>query len=81
MRRPTEIADDPQVLANGYITTTEHPELGPAKRVGFPVHLNGARARAAAAAPILGQHTEDVLTSLLGLSFEELGNLREQGVI
>ncbi|MGO9267319.1 MAG: CaiB/BaiF CoA transferase family protein [Candidatus Binataceae bacterium] len=81
VRRPTEIADDPQVLANGYITTTEHPELGPGKRVGFPVHLNGARARAADAAPILGQHTEDVLTSLLGLSFEELGNLREQGVI
>lgn len=81
VRRPTEVADDPQVLANGYITTTEHSELGPTKRVGFPVHFNGAQSRAADAAPILGQHTEEVLTSILGLNWEELSALREQGAI
>ncbi len=81
VRRPTEIADDPQVLANGYVTEAEHPELGPIKRVGFPVHLNGAQASSAPAAPILGQHTEEVLTTLTGLSWEELRDLREQGAI
>jgi len=81
VRRPTEIADDPQVLANGYINEVAHPELGPVKRVGFPVHFNGARSASALAAPILGQHTEEVLTSLLGLSWEELSTLREQEAI
>jgi len=81
VRRPTEIADDPQVLANGYINEIDHPELGPVKRVGFPVHFNGARPTSAPAAPILGQHTEEVLTSLLGLSWEELSALREQEAI
>lgn len=81
VRRPTEIADDPQVIANGYVTASEHPELGTTRRIGFPVHLNGARATAADAAPVLGQHTEEVLTGLLGLGYEELSALREQGAI
>ena len=81
VRRPTEVADDPQVLANGYVAIVEHPVLGPAKRVGFPVHLNGARASAADAAPVLGQHTVEVLNTLLGLSHEELSRLRENRVI
>jgi CoA:oxalate CoA-transferase len=81
VRRPTEIANDPQVLANGYICETEHPELGLVRRVGFPVHLNGSRADAAKAAPALGQHTEEVLLSVLGYGWEELSRLRDQGVI
>jgi crotonobetainyl-CoA:carnitine CoA-transferase CaiB-like acyl-CoA transferase len=51
------------------------------KRVGFPVHLNGAPATAATAAPILGHPTEEVPTALTGLSWEELRDLREQGTI
>ena len=81
VRRPTEIADDPQVLANGYVVAVEHSELGPTKRVGFPVHFNGTQPPTASAAPILGQHTEEVLTSLLGLSWEELQDLRAQNTI
>jgi crotonobetainyl-CoA:carnitine CoA-transferase CaiB-like acyl-CoA transferase len=45
------------------------------------VHLNGEHPGITEAAPILGQHTEEVLTSLLGLSWEELSALREQGTI
>jgi CoA:oxalate CoA-transferase len=81
VRRPTEIADDPQVLANGYITEAEHPELGSTKRVAFPMHLNGARTGIANAAPVLGQHTEEILMFILGLNWEELSALREQGAI
>jgi len=81
VRRPTEIANDPQVLANGYVTETEHPELGPTKRVAFPVHFNGARTGVANAAPMLGQHTEEILMSILGLNWEELSALRERGAI
>jgi crotonobetainyl-CoA:carnitine CoA-transferase CaiB-like acyl-CoA transferase len=50
-RRPTEIANDPQVLANAYVTEAEHPELGSTKRIAFPVHLNSARTGIGNAAP------------------------------
>ena len=81
VRRPTEIADDSQSQANGYIADVEHPELGASRRIGFPIHFNSEQPPTPAAAPILGQHTEEVLTNLLGLSWEELSKLREQGTI
>jgi crotonobetainyl-CoA:carnitine CoA-transferase CaiB-like acyl-CoA transferase len=81
VRRPTEIGTDPQGLANGYVASAEHPELGPIKRVTMPVHLNGARPAVADAAPILGQHTEEVLMTMLGLTWEELRDLHKKGVL
>src|SRR5215510_5485298 len=81
VHRPTDIGTDPQVLANGYVAETDHPELGRAKRVALPLHLNGALAGGVAAAPRHGQHTEEILMSVAGLSWEELAALREQGAI
>jgi len=81
VRRPTDIGSDPQVLANGYVAATDHPELGRAQRVAFPLHLNGVPAGGAEAAPAHGQHTEEILMSVLGLSWEELAALRERGAI
>ncbi len=81
VRRPTEIHEDPQSSANGYIADVDHPERGPSKRVGFPIHFNGAQPPTPSAAPILGQHTEEVLTSVLGLSWQELCDLRDRGTI
>jgi crotonobetainyl-CoA:carnitine CoA-transferase CaiB-like acyl-CoA transferase len=79
--RPTDIGSDPQVVANGYVAETNHPELGRTKRVAFPLHLNGALAGGVAAAPGHGQHTEEILRSVAGLSREEVVALREQGAI
>jgi len=81
VHRPTDIGTDPQVLANGYVAETDHPELGRAKRVALPLHLNGALAGGVAAAPRHGQHTEEILMSVAGLSREELAALQEQGAI
>jgi crotonobetainyl-CoA:carnitine CoA-transferase CaiB-like acyl-CoA transferase len=81
VHRPTDISTDPQVLANGYVAETDHPELGRTKRVAFPLHLNGALAGGVAAAPAHGQHTEEILRSVVNLSREEIAALREQGAI
>jgi crotonobetainyl-CoA:carnitine CoA-transferase CaiB-like acyl-CoA transferase len=45
VHRPTDISTDPQVLANGYVAETDHPELGRTQRVAVPLHLNGALSR------------------------------------
>lgn len=81
VQRPTELHNDPQVIANQYVVESQHPELGPIKRVAFPLHLNGAPAGSFSAAPIHGQHTEEVLMKLSGLSWEQLRELREAGTI
>jgi crotonobetainyl-CoA:carnitine CoA-transferase CaiB-like acyl-CoA transferase len=43
--------------------------------------MNGALAGGVGAAPAHGQHTEEILMSVAGLSREELAALREQGAI
>lgn len=75
-----EVAEDPQILANEYITEVEHPSLGPVKIVNTPIHLNKKAPSVRMFAPELGQHTEEVLLEL-GYTWEEIEKLQEKGVI
>jgi crotonobetainyl-CoA:carnitine CoA-transferase CaiB-like acyl-CoA transferase len=52
----------------------------PVDLIASPIHINGARP-ATNAPPGLGQHTEEVLKQLLGLSGEQVAKLRQQRVI
>jgi CoA:oxalate CoA-transferase len=47
---------------------------------GIPVKLSKTPGRVTKLAPELGQHTEEVLQEVLGMSWEEIGQLREEGV-
>ncbi len=76
-----DLPNDPQVIANQYITDFEHPVWGKIPMVGVPVKFSETPGRLWRAAPQYGQHTEEVLMELLGYNWEELGQLREQGVI
>jgi crotonobetainyl-CoA:carnitine CoA-transferase CaiB-like acyl-CoA transferase len=75
-----ELPDDPQVLANQYIVDFDHPKFGPGQVVGVPVGLSETPGSVRAPAPEFGQHTEEVLTELLGYSWEEVGELRAKQV-
>lgn len=75
-----EAGADPQALENGYITTVEHPNLGTLRVVGSPVQLSETPASVRLPAPELGQHTEEILLEL-GYDWEQIGGLREAGVI
>ena len=81
VRRPTELGTDPQVLANGYVVEAGHPAIGSAKRISLPLHMNGNACSAGDTAPAHGQHTEEVLMSLIGLTWQEIDQLRSQGAI
>jgi len=80
VRDHLEVADDPQVLANEYVVTVEHPHLGPIRVPGIPVKLSETPGRIRSTAPELGQHTEEVLLEL-GYSWEDLDRLRTSEVI
>ena len=75
-----EAAEDPQVLANGYVQEIPHPLLGTIRVPGPPAQLSETPARIRSAAPELGQHTEETLL-LLGYTWEEIEGLREREVI
>ncbi len=76
-----DLPDDPQMQANGYVTAFEHPAFGPTQVVGLPVRLSETPGSIRLPAPEFGQHTEEVLTEVLGCSWEEIGRLRQEEVI
>lgn len=76
-----DLPNDPQVQANHYITDFDHPLYGKTQVVGLPVHLSETPGAIRSAAPEFGQHTEQILTELLGYSWEEIARLKEREVI
>lgn len=76
-----DLPSDPQVLANHYVTDFDHPAFGATQVVGLPVRLSETPGSIRLPAPEFGQHTEEVLTALLGYSWERVAELREAGVI
>jgi crotonobetainyl-CoA:carnitine CoA-transferase CaiB-like acyl-CoA transferase len=72
---------EPQTEARGLRVTVRDAAGRPVDLVGSPLHLRGADLPAPAAPPLLGQHTEEVLTGLLGLDARRVADLRQRGVI
>ncbi|OGO02253.1 MAG: hypothetical protein A2Y91_01360 [Chloroflexi bacterium RBG_13_54_8] len=73
-------ANDPQVLANKYVTDFHHPVLGDVKVPGVPFSLSKMEAGPRAKAPEVGEHTEEVLLEV-GYSWEEITQFKDKGVI
>ena len=74
----TELPDDPQVVANDYITEVSHPDLGPVKLANHPVNYSETPHSIRSVAPELGQHTEEVILEL-GYTWEDIARLQEKG--
>ena len=76
-----DLPDDPQMRINGYVVDLDHPQFGRTPMVGVPVRLSETPGSVREPAPELGQHTELLLTDLLGYDWDRIGALREKGVI
>lgn len=74
-----EVSSDPQVIANEYIVEINHPTEGPIRVLGNPIHLSKHDAKIGVA-PLLGQHTDEVLKEV-GYSREEIASMKEEEVI
>jgi len=76
-----EIQEDPQLMARGFWSNFDHPELGEVTFFpGSPFIFSGERQNINRA-PLIGEHNEDIYRVELGLSEEELVTLKEAGVI
>jgi len=78
---PEEILDDPHLEARGFLVDLEHP-LAPAglRQPGAAATLTGTPWRSERA-PLLGEHTGEILSDLLGFDDASVEHLRESGVI
>jgi crotonobetainyl-CoA:carnitine CoA-transferase CaiB-like acyl-CoA transferase len=76
-----DLETDPQVVARKLITEHVHPEVGAMRTVGVPITLSGTPAAIERPAPLLGQHTEEVLADLLGYSAERTRDLIAAGAV
>jgi crotonobetainyl-CoA:carnitine CoA-transferase CaiB-like acyl-CoA transferase len=75
-----EVFDNPQIKHLGIPKKIEHPQMGVSNLVGSPINLSGTPAKFFRAAPLLGEHTEEVLGKL-GYDNNAVMELRESGVI
>ncbi|MBW2060845.1 MAG: CoA transferase [Deltaproteobacteria bacterium] len=76
-----EVVNDPHVQAREMIQEVTHSRAGKLKVVGTPMKFSRTPCQIEKASPDLGEHTEEIALSLLGLSEEELETLRKEGVI
>jgi formyl-CoA transferase len=75
-----ELTNEPDFEQRGIMQTMEHPTAGPFKLPGWPVRLGG-RTPEVRPAPLLGQHTNEVLHDWLGLDADEIEQLGKDGVV
>jgi len=76
-----QVVAHPQVQARGALVESTHPVAGTIKAVGPPVRLSDTPGSVRTPAPLLGQHTAQVLRERLGMSEDDIARLQAQRVI
>jgi crotonobetainyl-CoA:carnitine CoA-transferase CaiB-like acyl-CoA transferase len=80
VRQIEDMFDHKQVLAEDLVTTLDHPVVGRYRTMTKPVKFSETPGPAPTAAPVFGQHSDEVLAGY-GYSDVEIAALRERGVI
>ena len=75
-----EVMQDPQVRAREMVVETRHPTLGMLSTLGTPIKLSGTPLTPGRPAPLLGQHTDEVLAAA-GYGKDEIAALRAAEVV
>lgn len=73
--------DEPQILARNMLVNIPHPLKADFVTVGSPIKLSRTPVEYLRPAPMLGEHTDEVLKRQLGLDDERLAELKAQGII
>ena len=79
VRTSREAMDELIAMGSDRLITLDHPKGGPLKMIACPITLSETPAVAKNAAPLVGEHTDEVLTAHLGA--DRLGALRREGAI
>jgi len=75
-----EIAEDPDLRRSGTIVEVDHPERGPYVTVGCPIKMSDSGVEVTRS-PLLGEHTEEILTEVLGFAGDDLEQVVASGAV
>jgi benzylsuccinate CoA-transferase BbsF subunit len=73
--------EDPHIQERDYFVYRDHPEVGKRQHCGMPWQLSRTETKVRAAAPTIGQHTDAILSGLLGYDADQIAKLRAQGAL
>ncbi len=75
-----ELAEDQSLRDTGTIVEVDHPKRGKYLSVGNPIKLSDSETEVTRS-PLLGEHTEEILSAVLGFSAAEIAAIREAGAL
>ncbi|HUH67214.1 MAG TPA: CoA transferase [Syntrophales bacterium] len=75
------ICEDPHIRYRNMLVEIDQPNVGRMAITGSPIRLSETPGEVYAPAPLLGEHTDEVLKDVLGYKEEEIEELRREGVI
>lgn len=75
-----KVLKNPQILAREMIVEVEHPRAGKMKMPGIPIKLSETPGTIRTAAPILGQHTQEILKEMLNMNNEEIEKFKKLNI-
>lgn len=76
-----KVMENEQVIAREMIVEVDHPVAGALKMPGIPIKLSGTPGEIKTASPLLGEHSEEILKEMMGLTDEEIEKLKAEKVI
>jgi crotonobetainyl-CoA:carnitine CoA-transferase CaiB-like acyl-CoA transferase len=76
-----EVCESPHLEARGMVVKLQHPKAGSITVMGVPVRLHETPGAATTPPPLLGEHTDEILTRLLRIPKAKVDALRAAGVI
>ena len=76
----SDLYRNPHLVERGFVHEVEHPAVGPIKLLGWPARMSGSQVPIKAA-PLLGEHSREVVAADLGLSATDIDDLVDRGVL
>jgi len=75
-----ELAEEPALRETGTVVEVDHPERGKYLTVGNPIKLSDSPSHVERS-PLLGEHTDDILRDVVGMSDEEIAAAKAEGAV
>ncbi|MFQ5625534.1 MAG: CoA transferase, partial [Methyloligellaceae bacterium] len=75
-----ELAEEPSLRDTGTVVEIDHPERGKYLSVGNPIKLSDSKSEVARS-PLLGEHTDEILTEVLKFSGDQIAEAKADGAV
>ena len=76
-----DVLENPQAKAREMFVKVHHPAIGEMTQPGFPIKFSETKGDFSQPSPSLGEHTDEVLSKVLGFSEDKIQELKKSGIV